>query len=426
MSPSTAPHLHPTEAVAQAHGVNPDAGLHAEEAQRRNATHGANELAASQDRPWWRLLADQFKDFMVLVLLGAAVISGLVGEVTDTLVILVIVVLNAVIGFVQAWRADQAMAALRQLAAAHATVLRGGLVQVVPATVLVPGDIVLLEAGNQIPADLRLIEIAQLQVDESALTGESVTVAKQTEALAAEDVGALGDRTNMAFKGTTATHGRARGLVVATGMHTELGKVATLLDTGDRSTPLQLRLAAFGKRLAMAVLGICAVIFVVGVLRGEAPLLMALTAISLAVAAIPEALPAVVTVLLALGARRMVAVHALVRRLPSVETLGSVTTICSDKTGTLTQNRMHAELLLAHGVRWVPGDPLPGPAHAEALRAAALCNDATLQAKAEEGPSGTQWLGDPTETALVLAAHAGGLDKAQLDAASPPRAGAAL
>ena len=202
-------------------------------------------------------------------------------------------------------------------------------------------------------------------------------------------------------------------------MHTELGKVATLLDTGDRSTPLQLRLAAFGKRLAIAVLGICAVIFVVGVLRGEAPLLMALTAISLAVAAIPEALPAVVTVLLALGARRMVAVHALVRRLPSVETLGSVTTICSDKTGTLTQNRMHAELLLAHGVRWVPGDPLPGPAHAEALRAAALCNDATLQAQNEEGQFGTRWQGDPTETALVLAAHAGGLDKAQLDVSSP-------
>lgn len=419
MSPSTAPQLHPTEAVAQAHGVNPDAGLHADEAQRRSATHGANELAASQDRPWWRLLADQFKDFMVLVLLGAAVISGLVGEVTDTLVILVIVVLNAVIGFVQAWRADQAMAALRQLAAAHATVLRGGMVQVLPATELVPGDIVLLEAGNQIPADLRLIEIAQLQVDESALTGESVTVAKQTEALAAEDVGALGDRTNMAFKGTTATHGRARGLVVATGMRTELGKVATLLDTGDRSTPLQLRLAAFGKRLAIAVLGICAVIFVVGILRGEVPLLMALTAISLAVAAIPEALPAVVTVLLALGARRMVAVHALVRRLPSVETLGSVTTICSDKTGTLTQNRMHAELLVAHGVRWVPGDPLPGAAHAEALRAAALCNDATLQAENKDGQSGSQWLGDPTETALALAAHAGGLNKAQLDATCP-------
>ena len=424
MSPSTAPHLHPTEAVAQAHGVNPDAGLHAEEAQRRNTTHGANELAASQDRPWWRLLADQFKDFMVLVLLGAAVISGVIGDLTDTLVILVIVVLNAIIGFVQAWRADQAMAALRQLSAAHATVLRGGEVQVVPASVLVPGDIVLLEAGNQIPADLRLIEIAQLQVDESALTGESVTVAKQTDTLAAQDTSALGDRVNMAFKGTTATHGRARGLVVATGMHTELGKVARLLGGEDRSTPLQLRLAAFGKRLALGVIAICIVIFAVGVLRGESPLLMALTAISLAVAAIPEALPAVVTVLLALGARRMVAVKALVRRLPSVETLGSVTTICSDKTGTLTQNHMHAELLLAQGQRWAPGDPLPGPVHAEALRAAALCNDAARHARSDDdgAPVTTcpvDWQGDPTETALVLAAHAGGLDKTQLDAALP-------
>ncbi|WP_440109054.1 cation-translocating P-type ATPase [Acidovorax sp. BL-A-41-H1] len=421
MPPSNAPHLHPPEAVAQAHGVAPDVGLHADEALRRSATHGANELATGQVRRWWQLLADQFKDFMVLVLLGAAAIAGLVGEVTDTLVILVIVVLNAVIGFVQAWRADQAMAALRQLAAAHATVLRSGVVQVLPASALVPGDIVLLEAGNQIPADLRLIEIAQLQVDESALTGESITVAKQTEALAAEDVGALGDRTNMAFKGTTATHGRARGVVVATGMRTELGKVATLLDTDERSTPLQLRLAAFGKRLALAVLGICAVIFVVGVLRGEAPLLMALTAISLAVAAIPEALPAVVTVLLALGARRMVAVNALVRRLPSVETLGSVTTICSDKTGTLTQNRMHAELLLANGQRWVPGDALPGPVHAEALRAAALCNDATAASGASREPGtatpDTGWQGDPTETALVLAAHAGGLYKTALEAA---------
>ena len=302
--PTAAPaaaHLREIHDLVQAHGVDPGCGLHPEEAQRRAAQHGANALAGAPRRSKVALLADQFKDFMVLVLLGAAVVSGLVGELTDTLVILVIVVLNAVIGFVQAWRADQAMAALRQLAAAHATVLRGGAVQVVAASDLVPGDIVLLEAGNQIPADLRLIEIAQLQVDESALTGESVTVAKQTAPLALQEAGALGDRTNMAFKGTTATHGRARGLVVAT----------------------------------------------VGVLRGEAPLLMALTAISLAVAAIPEALPAVVTVLLALGARRMVAVHALVRRLPSVETLGSVTTICSDKTGTLTQNRMHAELLVA-------------------------------------------------------------------------------
>lgn len=416
----TPAHLRDIHELAQEHGVDPAAGLPHSEATQRVQTHGPNALPDARRRGWLALLAEQFTDFMVLVLLGAAVISGLVGELTDTLVILVIVVLNAIIGFVQAWRADQAMAALQQLAAAQATVLRSGQIHTVPAHTLVPGDIVLLEAGNQIPADLRLFEIAQLQVDESALTGESVTVAKHTQTLRIEDASSLGDQTNMAFKGTTATHGRARGLVVATGMRTELGKVATLLDSDDRSTPLQRRLAAFGKRLALAVIAICVVIFTVGVLRGEAPLLMALTAISLAVAAIPEALPAVVTVLLALGARRMVAVHALARRLPSVETLGSVTTICSDKTGTLTQNRMHAELLMADGLRWTPGDPLPGSLHAEALRAAALCNDASLQAKANaSSPSADAWTGDPTETALVMAAHAGGLDKAALDAHWP-------
>jgi len=410
-------HLRDAHELARAHGVDPAHGLHEVEAWRRAEHHGANELANTTARGWPALLADQFKDFMILVLLAAAVVSGLIGDLTDTLVILVIVLLNAVIGFVQAWRADRAMAALRQLAAAHATVLRSGQVQVVPAATLVPGDIVLLEAGNQVPADLRLIEIAQLQVDESALTGESVTIAKQTHVLAQEEADALGDRVNMAFKGTTATHGRARGLVVATGMATELGKVARLLDSDERSTPLQRRLAAFGRRLALAVLAICGVIFVVGVLRGESPLLMVLTAISLAVAAIPEALPAVVTVLLALGARRMVSVHALVRRLPSVETLGSVTHICSDKTGTLTQNRMHAELLLARGQRWTPGDPLPSAVHEEALRAAALCNDAARQAT--DRPGGSEWQGDPTETALVLAAHAGGLDKQALDQRFP-------
>ena len=421
-------HLQEADALAQQHAVNPEQGLSADEAQRRAAQHGSNELASTQGRRWPALVLEQFTDFMVLVLLGAAVVSGLIGNLTDTVVILIIVVLNAVIGVVQAWRADQAMAALRQLAAAQATVLRDGQAQVVPASTLVPGDIVLLEAGNQIPADLRLIEIAQLQVDESALTGESVTVAKQAHTLADTGHSALGERLNMAFKGTTATHGRARGLVVATGMHTELGKVAQLLNGQERGTPLQRRLAAFGKRLALVVLGICAIVFVAGVLRGEAPLLMALTAVSLAVAAIPEAMPAVVTVLLALGARRMVAVNALVRSLPSVETLGSVTIICSDKTGTLTQNRMHAELLLAQGQRWLPGDALPSATHRETLRAAALCNDARRHGHSDDpseghgdapGHSNANWLGDPTETALVLAARTGGLDKSALDAAQP-------
>ena len=397
--------------------VDPSQGLSQDEVTRRLARFGPNALQSQTRRGPWRLLLAQFTDFMVLVLLVAAVISGLIGDLVDTIAILVIVLLNAVIGFVQSWRADRAMAALQVLATAQANVLRDGRQQAVPSPDLVPGDIVLLEAGNQVPADMRLIDIAQLQVDESALTGESVTVAKQTAALAAADNTALGDQLNMVFKGTTVSLGRARGLVLATGMATELGKVAKLLDQDDRSTPLQNRLAAFGKRLALVVIGICVIIFVAGVWRGEAPLLMALTAISLAVAAIPEALPAVVTVLLALGAKRMVAVHALVRRLPSVETLGSVTTICSDKTGTLTQNKMFAEQLWVRGAAWLPGAPDPAPEVLEALRAAALCNDA--HHNHPDNNSAEAWQGDPTETALVLVAHAAGLDKIQLETELP-------
>jgi len=406
-------HLRDAAQVAHEQGVDPALGLTDEQVRERAGRHGPNELAQSTGRGVFSLVVDQFRDFMILVLIAAAVISGLIGDVVDTAVILVIVVLNAAVGAVQAWRADRAVAALRRLAAAQATVLRGGQVRQLPARELVPGDIVLLEAGNQVPADLRLFEIAQLKVDESALTGESVTVGKHAAPLTGA-AGSLGDRLNMAFKGTTATHGRGRGLVVATGMATELGKVAGLLEQGpDLGTPLQRRLAAFGRRLALAVLGICAIIFVAGVLRGEAPMLMVLTAVSLAVAAIPEALPAVVTVLLALGARRMVAVNALVRRLPSVETLGSVTIICSDKTGTLTQNRMQAEsLVLGDGSEWTPAaGPVPASG-TELLRALALCNDAV---PAADG----QWQGDPTETALLALAQAAGLGKAAAEAHSP-------
>ncbi|OIN90857.1 MAG: ATPase [Comamonadaceae bacterium CG1_02_60_18] len=410
-------HLRDAAELIAAHEVDPQHGLLAHQVSERTLVYGPNALPSADTRSLWALVLEQFSDFMILVLLGAAVVSGVIGDLVDTLVILVIVLLNAAIGLVQSWRADQALAALQRLSAAQATVLRSGQVQQVPAHVLVPGDIVLLEAGNQVPADLRLLHVAQLKIDESALTGESVTVDKHTRKLDGQGH-ALGDQLNMAFKSTTTTHGRGSGLVVATGLATEIGKVAGLLDHSiQRSTPLQLRLAAFGKRIALVVLGICTVIFVVGVLRGEDPLLMMLTAISLAVAAIPEALPAVVTVLLALGARKMVAVNALIRRLPSVETLGSVTFICSDKTGTLTQNRMQVEALAvradAPAADWTPTSPTPPHAAQLALlRASALCNDA------RRAPDGA-WLGDPTETALTDAAASSGLEKADLDAHWP-------
>jgi Ca2+-transporting ATPase len=383
-------HALPAAEVARQLNVAVDAGLAADEVVLRRRRHGLNRLPEPPARPVWKRLLDQFRDFMILVLLAAALLSGLIGDLIDTLVILLIVVLNAVIGFWQEW------------AAPHATVRRGGQVQVVETEHLVPGDVVLLESGNFVPADLRLHEVARLRVDESALTGESITVDKTGDHLAT-DAHALGDRINMAFKGTLVTHGRAAGVVVATGEQTELGRVATLLGTTEgRATPLQLRLAAFGRRLSIVVLAICALVFAIGVLRGEPLLLMALTAISLAVAAIPEALPAVVTVLLALGARRLVGANALVRRLPSVETLGSVSVICSDKTGTLTLNRM---TLREHRAWNVEDDEL--------WTAAVLCNDARA------GADG--WVGDPTETALLQAAQEAGVDVVSLQREKPRR-----
>ena len=386
-------------------------GLSRSEAAKRLARFGPNALQEKRARSPWRMLLDQFTDFMIIVLVVAAAISGIVGELGDTIAIVVIVILNAVIGFVQEYRAERAMAALKRMAEASAHVLRDNHAESVNASQLVPGDVVLLEAGNVVPADLRMLEAARLKIDESALTGESVAVEKQTVAISRIDV-PLGDRLNLAYKGTTVVHGRGRGLVVATGMSSELGHIAALLsEDSETRTPLQQRLASFGRRLAIAALAICVLVFLIGVMRGEPLLLMFMTAISLAVAAIPEALPAVVTISLALGARKMVKQHALIRRLPAVETLGSVSFICSDKTGTLTQNKMHVTALYAGDALQKAWEGNDEPWNT-LLQALALNNDAHLDRHGKV-------YGEPTEAALLHAAQAAGHSKAALEQKAP-------
>jgi Ca2+-transporting ATPase len=402
MNPTTpAWHCLSAEEAARRLGTSVAQGLASAEAARRLSLHGRNEIREAQRRSVARMLAGQFTDFMILVLVAAAVIAGAIGEPADALAILAIVLLNGAVGFVQEFRAERAMAALKKLAASKAKVVRGGAAAVIPAAELVPGDVVMLEAGDAVPADLRLAEAVALRTDEAALTGESAPVEKSVAPLA-ETAPPVGDRRNMAYKGTVATYGRGRGVVVATGMQTELGAIAALLSAeGETRTPLQRRLEHFGRRLALAALAICALVFALGVARGEPLLVMFLTAVSLAVAAIPEALPAVVTISLALGAYKLVRKNALIRRLPAVETLGSVTFILSDKTGTLTQNRMHVEVLRDDaGARTL------------LLLAMALNNDARIE---KDGSV----VGEPTEAALLLAASERGLAKAGADAEHP-------
>jgi len=419
-------------------------GLSDEEALSRLRQYGPNELVEKKKKTLFMMFLGQFSDFMILVLIVAAIISGIIGEASDTIAIIVILVLNAVLGFAQEYRAEKAMAALKKMAASSAAVLRNNEHCAVPAAELVPGDIVLLEAGNVVPADLRILESARLKIEEAALTGESLPVEKQTEALHGEAL-PLGDRKNMLYKGTFVTYGRGTGVVAATGMETELGRIAAMLQAEEEGkTPLQKRLAHFGKRIAIAVLIICAIVFVAGLLRGEPAVRIFLVAVSLAVAAIPEALPAVVTIALALGARKMAKKNALVRKLPAVETLGSVTYICTDKTGTLTLNRMTVEEMWVEGkiVRssefGVQSRPSPHPSprrgeggpslshsatrlsspksfhtpHSVFLTALALSNDARLD-------NAATILGDPTEAALLAIARDKGYVKADLEATCP-------
>ncbi len=400
-------------------------GLSAAEAQKRLALHGPNVLVERKKKTALAMFLGQFADFMILVLIAAAVISGIIGEASDTIAIVVIVLLNAVLGFSQEYRAERAIAALKKMVASSAVVLRSGGHQTIAASELVPGDIVHLEAGNIVPADMRITEARHLKVEEAPLTGESFPVEKHTDAIRDESV-PLGDRKNMLFKGTFVTYGRAAAVVTATGMGTELGNIAAMLQLeGEGKTPLQKRLTAFGRNLAFAVLFICAIIFTGGLLRGEDPVSIFLIAVSLAVAAIPEALPAVVTISLAIGARKMVKQNALIRKLPAVETLGSVTYICTDKTGTLTLNKMTVEEMWVHGkmIKTPRAEGMgkgtgmdsfsePYAPRSLFLTALALSNDARLEASGNV-------IGDPTEAALFAVARENGFHKLELETAYP-------
>ena len=390
-------------------------GISHEEAKKRLLTLGGNFLEKTKKRSTTKMLLDQFSDFMVLVLIMSAVIAGFLGEPEDTIAIIIIVLLNSILGFIQEYRAEKAMEALKALSTTQVKVLRSQNSELISSRDVVPGDIVLIEAGNIVPADLRLFTAIQFKIEEAALTGESLPVEKNTNVNHKIDL-PLGDRHNMAYKGTLATYGRGAGIVVATGMNTELGRIAALLSSEkDTKTPLQKRLTLFGKKLAFGVIILCAIIFFIGILRGEKPLLMFMTALSLAVAAIPEALPTVVTVLLAFGAKRLIKQNTLIRRLPAVETLGSVTYICTDKTGTLTQNRMEVDAYVIN--KNLIRSHLIASFHDKKakdiiLKAMALNNDASLSVNGE-------LQGDPTETALYRAAQSCGFIKTEIESYFP-------
>ena len=435
------------EAVAVRLQTDAEAGLGEPEARRRFEQQGPNELPEAPPPSPLTLFLRQFSSLVIWVLIAAAVVSGFLEEWIDAAAILTIVLLNALLGFLQEFKAERSLAALKRLSAPSARIVRGGVLRSVAARELVPGDLVHIEAGDHVPADVRLIYAAGLRAQESALTGESVPVDKSAEALGNGGL-PLADRRNMLYLGTAVTAGKGRALVAATGGGTELGRLAVMIrQAGLEETPLQRRLDQFGLVLLYLSLGIVTVVFLLGLLRGEPLLGMFLTAVSLAVAAIPEGLPAIVTITLALGVTRMVARHALIRRLPAVETLGSTTVICTDKTGTLTKNEMTVSRLYIYGGSFeVTGEgyapegqikvkveaevkeetegesrippqpqPEPQPALRDLLTAAVLCNDAELI----QEDSTWRVLGDPTEGALLVAAAKLRLSTEHLDAANP-------
>ncbi len=449
-------HSHTIEHLTDALETHIHKGLTGGQVRERLVQIGSNELKERPRAGFLRLLIGQFNNFLILLLLAAAVISFALGESVDAAAILAIVVLNAVLGVVQESRAERALAALRKMAAPSAAVIRDGVQTTVPARELVPGDIVLLEAGNYVPADLRLIESVNLRIDESALTGESHAVQKDAQVVLNKDI-PVGDRANSVFMSSMITYGRGKGLVTATGMHTQIGLIAQMLQSyEDEPTPLQRRLDELGRVLGMAALAICGLIFVFGIIRDTQPAMifsrgiraylgtnqmhivdLFMTAVSLAIAAVPEGLPAVVTICLALGMQRMVTRHALIRKLTAVETLGCATVICSDKTGTLTQNEMTVtrgwvsgrEFDVEGGAHITDGSfraggkkfmPARDPDAALLFRGGVLCNDARLEESGEaEGEKTWRMIGDPTEGALVVAAWKAGLTREKLEREMP-------